>query len=613
MQFLSPLSLLLFIPLGAAIVVLYLLKLKRKEQMVSSVMLWQDAVADIQANAPFQKLKKSLLLLLQLLVLLMIVAAVARPFVRAKGMSENRIVVILDSSVSMQSTDVSPSRFGDAKNKALEIVRRMGPGDTMLVITAGAKTRVVASFTSDKRALQGAITSLKPVDSPCNMRQAMVLALSLVAGKSAAPPRIVVLSDGLFGQLSDLNPGNAKLDFIKIGSRCDNVAITGLDSRKTLTGDQQVFVSLRNFSKSPRKFNLEFYLQDQLLDIREESLAPGEAKQEILQNVKNAGGRVTAKLDIKDDLAADNTGSVYLAKPRKLSVLLISKGNLFVENALNLDPRTDVTRTDSLPAEFGTTKYDLVLFDRVDPPANLPQGGYMLIDTAAAQGPAAKGEVVERPVVVDSARNHPVSSHVDFNDVRIAKARYLKPTSWANTIVDGAGGPLAVAGAQHGRRFVQLSFDVLESDFPLRVGFPIFVANCVDWLVPPSSAAPGESIRTGQPVYVDVPPGTEEMAITCPDGSKQLIKATSSPAIFDDTERAGVYTVTGEGIAREFACNVSSSQESNTMPKDMMAVGTRKLTSAGSDVRTNRELYGYLIMAALVILTFEWYAYHRRL
>jgi len=237
MNFLSPLSLLLFLPLAGAVVLLYLLKLKRKEHIVSSVMLWRDAVADIQANAPFQKLKKSLLLLLQLAALLMLAFAIARPFVRAKGISENKIVVVLDSSASMQSTDVSPSRFENAKSRALDVVRKMGPGDTMLVITAGAKTRVVSSFTSDKKALAAAISGLRPVDTGCNMRQAMVLAMSLVAGKSAAPPRIVVLSDGGFGELSDLSARDARLDYLKIGLRCDNVAITGLDSRKTLSGD----------------------------------------------------------------------------------------------------------------------------------------------------------------------------------------------------------------------------------------------------------------------------------------------------------------------------------------------------------------------------------------
>ncbi len=612
MNFLSPLSLIWFLPLGGIIVVLYLLKLKRKEHLVSSVMLWQDAVADIQANAPFQKLKKSLLLLLQLVALVLLVAAVARPYMRAKGISENRIVVVLDSSASMQSTDVKPSRFEDAKSKAIGIVRKMGPGDTMLVITVGAKTRVVASFTSDKRALSAAISKLKPVDTGCNMRQALVLALSLVAGKSVAPPRIVVLSDGGFGEMPDLSAGKAKLDYLKIGRECENVAITGLDSRKTLSGDQQVFIGLRNFGKRKRVFNLEVYLGTNLLDIREEKLAPGEIKQEIMGDLASTDGRVTAKLDIADDLAADNTGTVYLTRRRAISVLMVSKGNIFLQNALALDPRTQLTRTDSAP-DLGKRSYDLVIFDGVKPPASLPPGGYLLVNTSAAQGPAASGKLVSRPTIVDSSKNHPVSAYVDFSGVRMSEARYLQPEPWATSIVEGDGGTLAVAGSHQGRSFVQLGFSLLESDFPLHVGFPIFVANCIDWLSPTRTKTSGDTIRTGQPAYVDVPPGLRQVTVTGPDGHKRTARVTQTPFIFDDTERAGVYHVTAKGLDREFAANLSSSEESNTSPREVLAVGAKRFASSGKSVRTNQELYGIAVLLVLGVLMFEWYAYHRRL
>ena len=665
MRFLSPLSLIWFLPLGAGIVVLYLLKLKRKERTVSSVLLWQDAVADIQANAPFQKLKKSLLLLLQLLALLMLVLAVARPFVRARGASENRIAVILDTSASMQSTDVRPSRFEDAKAKALDVVKRMGPGDTMLVITAGAKTQVVASFLSDKRALANAISRLQAVDTPCNMRQAMVLALSLVAGKSAVPPRIVVFSDGLFNSLTDLSPGKARIDFVRVGKSCDNVAITGMDSRKTLAGDQQVFVSLRNFSTRKRDFSVEVYIGDHLFDVREESLAPGEAKQEILANVADAGGRVTAKLDISDDLAADNSASVYLKKRAKLSILMVSKGNIFLQNALNLDPRTQLVRAEVAPDDL--SKYDLVIFDRIAPPATLPPGGYLLVDTAGPQAPGKFGPMVQRPTIVDSDRKHPASAYVDFSDVRIAEARYLKPANWATTIIEGEGGALGAAGSKDGRRFVQLSFSLLESDFPLHVGFPIFAANCLDWLAGTETGhyssgglagtgtgGYGSSIRTGQAAYIDVPPDVRELTVTDPAGRKHTVKVTSTPVIYENTEHAGVYIVVadlrlgqargvvaglspgqargvvaglspgqargvvaglspGQGFAAEFTCNIASPQESSTKPKDALRVGGKQFASSGKGVQTNREFYGWLIFIALVILTVEWYAYHRRM
>ncbi len=613
MSLLSPWSLLLILPLGGIIVLLYLLKLKRKEQVVSSVMLWQDAVADIQANAPFQKLKKSLLLLLQLLALLSVVGAVARPYMRTQGGQGNRIVVILDSSASMQATDVKPSRFDDAKSKALGIVGRMGGGDTMLVMTAGSKARVVASFTSDKKSLTEAINKLKPVDTPCNMRQAMVLALSLVAGKSRVPPRIVVLSDGGFDPLTDLSAQNARLDFMRIGRECDNVAITGMSSRKTLSGEQQVFIGFRNYSKRPQTFNLEVYLNDQLLDVREESLKPGESRQELLKDIGDLDGRVTAKLDAKDDLAVDNTGSVYLTKPRKISVLMMSKGNIFLQNALNLDPRTTVTKADALPANFKDSKYDLVVFDGVTPPANLPQGGYLLINTSCAQGPGRMGDALQRPSIVDYARNHPVSRYVDFTNVQVAEAKRLSPANWATPLVESGGGVLAVAGSRSGRNFVQLSFSLLDSDFPLRVGFPIFITNCLDWLVPAQTLSAGESIRTGQPMYIDVPTNASRIEVSDPQGHKHTVKVTQTPVIYDNTEYAGIYHVTGKGIKREFACNLTSVQESSTAPKEAFSVGGRKFASTGKPVQTNREFYAPLVLLALGILAFEWYAYHRRI
>lgn len=613
MSFLSPLSLILLLPLGAIIVLLYLLKLKRKEQVISSIFLWQDAVADIEANAPFQKLKKSLLLLLQLLALLMLVVAVSRPYLRTKGISENRIVVIMDASASMKATDVSPTRFEQAKSRAINIIRRLGPGDTMLVITAGSKTRVVASSTSDKKALTSTVSSLKPVDTSCNMRQAMVLALSLIGGKSSTPPRIVVLSDGGFGEMPNLSSSGAKLDFVRIGKRNDNVAITGLSSRKTLSGEQQVFIGLRNFCKVEKRCNLEMYLDNRLLDIREESLKPGEAKQEILSGVDNLGGRVTAKLAIADDLATDNSGSVYLAKPRKMSVLLVSKGNIFLQNALNLDPRIQLARAESVPSSLKDQGYDLVVFDCIQPPASLPQGGYLLINTSAPQGPAEMGGPVDRPNIADASRNHPVSAYVDFANVAISKARLLKSRDWATTIVDGAHGPLGVAGSKGGLRFVQLSFDLLQSDFPLRVGFPVFITNCLDWLVPAGAKGSGESIRTGQPMYVDVPPDVSEVNVRLPNGQQKTVKVTQTPIVFDDTELAGIYRVHGKGVDKEFTCNMASSAESDIMPRDVLSVGGEKFKSSTNAVRTNMELYGFLVFIALGLLAFEWYAYHRRL
>src|SRR5512141_1369583 len=113
MPFTSPLALLglLFVP---AVIAMYLLKLRRDEAPVPSTLLWQRLVADVEANAPWQKLRRSLLLLLQLLLVLILVLLAARPFVERPAGLAGDIVLVIDTSASMQAADVAPSRLESA-------------------------------------------------------------------------------------------------------------------------------------------------------------------------------------------------------------------------------------------------------------------------------------------------------------------------------------------------------------------------------------------------------------------------------------------------------------------------------------------------------------------
>ena len=74
MNLLNPLAL-LFALLAVPIILLYLLRLQRREQPVSSTLLWRQVIMDREANTLWQKLRKNLLLFLQLLTLLFFVCA----------------------------------------------------------------------------------------------------------------------------------------------------------------------------------------------------------------------------------------------------------------------------------------------------------------------------------------------------------------------------------------------------------------------------------------------------------------------------------------------------------------------------------------------------------
>src|SRR5436309_11328292 len=148
MPFATPLALLglLFLP---AVVAMYLLKLRRDEHVVPSTLLWHRLVADVEANAPWQRLRRSLLLLLQLLLVLLLAVLVARPFLERPAGLARDLVVVIDTSASMAAIDVTPNRLAEAKSQAIDALRDLPADGQVSVIAAGRTARVVVNGTAD--------------------------------------------------------------------------------------------------------------------------------------------------------------------------------------------------------------------------------------------------------------------------------------------------------------------------------------------------------------------------------------------------------------------------------------------------------------------------------
>src|SRR5215510_2887256 len=157
MPLLNPLALLglLFIP---AVIAMYMLKLRRDETVVPSTLLWTD----VEANAPWQRLRRSLLLLLQLLLVLILVLLAARPFLERPAGLARDIVLVVDTSASMGATDVLPNRLEGAKSAAIEALKELPTGGKVSVIAAERTARIVANETSDIGRVRQAINDLEP-------------------------------------------------------------------------------------------------------------------------------------------------------------------------------------------------------------------------------------------------------------------------------------------------------------------------------------------------------------------------------------------------------------------------------------------------------------------
>jgi hypothetical protein len=608
-----------FAALLGAIVLLYVLRLKRKERVVPSSMLWQSAIRDLQANAPWQKLRSSVLMWLQLAFVALAVLALVRPALKVLSSGGQTIAIVIDSSASMQATDVSPSRFERARGEASRLISALSSTDSGTIIAAGAQTRVLSPLTSDKNVLKRAITQAGAADTGADLREAIVLASSLLKDKRNA--QIYVLSDGANAPLQDMSVGKAGLQFVKIGTRSDNLALTALDARRGYgsTNTAQLFATVSNFSQRQQKISLELARDGDLVEVRPVTVpaatksATGELqsgqKSVLFDNLPFESGQFSAKFDLADDLATDNVAYARLDAPRQIRVLLTSD-NLFLEKALNVDPNVRLFTG----APQSGTAYDVVVCDG-GVPANLPDTNQLVFNTITPLSPVEKTGIVSQPGVADFDRDDPVSRYAPWNDLKFAQSIAVKVKPWGRAIVEAENTPLIVAGERGGKRVIWCGFDVRESDFPLRVAFPIFITNSLQWLSAPRGQSTGEgsALRAGQPIPILAPQGATEVTVKAPGGSteKIAVRAADEPVLYDRASRVGLYTAQSGKWSQNFAVSLLNKAESDLTPQADLKFGEKGKVSGENRARTNRELWGYLVVLALVILGIEWWVFHR--
>jgi hypothetical protein len=231
---------------------LYFLKLKRREVQVSSTLLWKRAVQDLQVNAPFQRLRRNLLLLLQLLALAAILFALAGPVLALRRGPGRRYVLLIDRSASMNATDVGPSRLDDAKRQAQVFVDSMRSGsalslrsesDVAMVIAFDKRAKVMCNFTADKRQLAAALEAIEPSDGVSRLVEAVTAARAFAetAGTDSRA-QLVLFSDGRIEDLDAVALADDELVFHRIGASQENVAVTAMKARRSYERPEEVDV-----------------------------------------------------------------------------------------------------------------------------------------------------------------------------------------------------------------------------------------------------------------------------------------------------------------------------------------------------------------------------------
>lgn len=606
-----------FLSLGAfwfaasipVVILFYLLKRKRVVRLVSSTLLWQKFLAETQANAPFQKLRHNWLLVLQLLLLVLAILALARPYFAGTSKGGRLEVVILDASASMQSTDESPSRFDKARAEALKLVDTIRDNDSMVILQTAAGAEVKQSATSDKSALRRALQACAPVDTGTRVLEALKLAETLV--KSHPDAEIHLFSDGAVGELADFENAGLPLSYHRIGQRAENLGITTLDVKQNPENPAQraVFTSVANYSTNAHETQVEFRLDDKILEVKQLSLAPRETRPIVFIANQEKDGVFNVRLTAKDDLAVDNSASVISLLPVPVKVLLVPGGNRFLEKALRASPNVLLTVAPTLTDD---ANFDVVVLDNITP-TTWPTRNTLAFHTV---NPAwmESGAAVEGPSVVDWKSGHPLLRFVTFDNVQIAESILVKTPAWAQSVVESPQTPLVLAGEFGRQRLVWVGFDSLQSTWPLRVSFPIFVSNAAEWLDPAVVNAGQLTVQAGNPFRFLLGEKITEAKVRYPNNTTKpwSVNAARGELVFGDTMRQGIYHVAAGTNDIAFSVNLLDAAESDTTPRGEIKFGKYAKATATTQRRANLEYWRWLAAAGLAVMLFEWWYYHRR-
>ena len=616
---------------AAAVVALYFLKLKRREHVVPSTLLWKRSINDLAVNSPFQKLRSSLLLILQLLIVALAALALARPVLNLRQGGGGDIIMLIDVSSSMNGKESGGTRLDLAKKAARGAIAQMGKPANMMVLTFAAQCSVQQPFTGSKSDLERAVAAIEPGEGPTNIRDALAVALHMSRSRrqlGRAEQQIVIVSDGGFDDPRDLQRENIPVRFLAVGQTARNAAITNLDVRRVGGQRAEVFVGIENFSGEKIDGNLSLYDRSPeaakdgrggLISTLAVSIGPREKASRLFQVPQLTDTLVEVALEPDDALPADNHAWIPLRKPREPSVLLVTAGNYFLEKALTPDAANPHQLAVIKPAEYPPAKpFDVTVFDRWSP-TTLPPGGYLFIGcTPPISGVEPAGEV-DYPALLDWDHSDPLCRFADFSGIQIVKARkYKLPIH--TVVVEGDKCPLVVSISEVDRRIVIVAFELINTDSRLntnwlfRVSFPVFFSNAIHWLNPEVQGAAPSLIAVGAPITFNLPADSPSATIRDPRGRSFTIEADKERRVsFGKTLAPGPYLV--QMANREpiwIAANVLDRRESDLTPRQSFEWRGAPIAGDLAAKQAPREIWKYLAILALGLLMVEWYVYHRR-
>ena len=537
MSFQYPLGLLGLIGIPI-IILIYIIKNKHTEQIVTSNYLWHLSEKFLNKKRPVSLVSGIISLILQILAITTISLVIAHPIIYIPNGAKD-YCFILDASGSMNMVCNDVSRMDLGKEEIKNIINESSDGSKYTLIYAGENSRVVYEKFGNKEKACELLDDLKP----CGMTVSYDKILKHVQGYFNENRSMITYL------ITDKDYESSNIEIINVSDNLENYGISNFEyvaEKSTL----KVNANVMSY-ESDATIELDLYVDDVLVDSKSVSSTKlVEAQYTYESDILDFS---SLKLVIKnnDGLLLDNSSTIYnVEKEHNYSTLIVSYRPFYLESMLKTVGNTSITVISPDNYSYDTTGYSLYIFDAVTPTV-LPSDGtiWLFRPTESIDG---SGFSVQDLVEDENgiALTYPKNSTSMFKTLTyglekepIYVSKYMKYGLYKNftTLLTHEGNPIIFTGTTNqGIREVVFAFDLHDSNLPLLMDYLILSKNLVDYSFP--IILDESSYICGEEVKMNVLSNCDSIKVTSPNGDTTYLDVSKEITSFKTT-LVGTYTI----------------------------------------------------------------------
>ena len=553
--------------LAAVLFALQQLRTRYRDVTVVTTLFWKQVSHEAPVRTLRERFRHPLAYLLILAITALVWLALGEPRWRDDSGSES-VVIIVDGSAGMGRGD----RLSTALTQAREVADTV-PAGRRSVVWAGATVRPLLATGEDALLLEARASGRTAEAAPPTVAHAIHTAANMAVTSDRL--RIIVVGDAPVGaEVVDALPEHVTVTRASSVEAPDpNAGITALGAADALSGAWDrvdVFMAVERPQGAPaaavtitldgRPIAAEAVTRTAWPDGRGESVR--------VRDVQAAGGLFEARLS-GDALAVDDYAAVRLPNKPLLKV--------------QVSPSLAAVLVPVLAADNGVEIVD------ASPDVAVRRAG----EQVGGGAPALEFVEVEQQASA-FLLTHPAT--VEAGDALMAAVeriglRQIDATSLANQV--GRSIEVTVAAGDAWRFSVWAPLVTDDFNFTRSRAFPVFVANAIRWLAQVEAWAPyvaaGRTLRASEGT---VPPVALSASGRALDGGGLALV----PAVAGDLARQGAQPLAVSLLAP----SVTRGGAADVLPVENVRSGA-----------ASAPLVWWLVLAALLLLSAEWYFYQR--